>query len=28
VTVELYTYEAQPEEAARRAIAYLHNWRD
>jgi sugar phosphate isomerase/epimerase len=28
VTVELYPYEAQPEEAARSAIAYLHEWRD
>ena len=28
VTVELYPYEEQPEEAARSAIAYLENWRE
>jgi sugar phosphate isomerase/epimerase len=27
VTVELYTYEEEPEDAARSAIAYLNNWR-
>jgi sugar phosphate isomerase/epimerase len=28
VTVELYTYEDQPENAARSAIAYLQNWQE
>jgi protein FrlC len=28
VTVELYTYEDRPVEAARRALDYLHRWRD
>jgi sugar phosphate isomerase/epimerase len=28
VTVELYTYEEQPEDAARSAMVYLQNWRD